>query len=380
MKENPKICVYAICKNEEKFVDRWVNAIKDEADYIVVLDTGSTDNTVKKLKKYESIIVKQYDYNANGIEFRFDEARNDSMKLIPYDTDICVIFDFDQIPVKGWSFILRNAFKRGAKEVTGYIIDHDDNGKEVYRWISRNVHAYSPFYIWTKPIHEGIEYYGPDKDEDYYSHIYFEKDFIINHYPDNKKDRSIYKKLLEEAVNKNPKDPYFRIYLGIELSRRYSKEEACDEFKDSLYTCDFSNNEDLKFQMALNWATLACDLNRFEDGEMACKIAESCKGIKSRRLYNILANIFEKEKEYSKAVLALNKALEIKSFSGDWTDDEYLYNGYIEDRISLFYYYQIKNPYKALEYCVRAIELDKNNERLKNNLGFYYKAIIEGEK
>ena len=48
-----KICVYAICKNEEKFVDRWYSAIKDEADEIIVLDTGSIDNTIKKLKEKE---------------------------------------------------------------------------------------------------------------------------------------------------------------------------------------------------------------------------------------------------------------------------------------------------------------------------------------
>ena len=48
-----KVCVYAICKNEEKFVDRWYESIK-EADKIVVLDTGSTDNTVQKLSKLPS--------------------------------------------------------------------------------------------------------------------------------------------------------------------------------------------------------------------------------------------------------------------------------------------------------------------------------------
>ena len=46
-----KIAVYAICKNEEQFVDRWYEAVKD-ADVIVVVDTGSTDNTVAQLKKY----------------------------------------------------------------------------------------------------------------------------------------------------------------------------------------------------------------------------------------------------------------------------------------------------------------------------------------
>ena len=41
-----KICVYAICKNEEKFIKRWYDSVK-RADGIYVLDTGSTDNTVK---------------------------------------------------------------------------------------------------------------------------------------------------------------------------------------------------------------------------------------------------------------------------------------------------------------------------------------------
>ena len=39
-----KICVYAISKNEEKFVSRWVDSMK-EADDIYVLDTGSTGPT-----------------------------------------------------------------------------------------------------------------------------------------------------------------------------------------------------------------------------------------------------------------------------------------------------------------------------------------------
>ena len=45
-----KICVYAISKNESKFGDRWVES-KSEADDIYVLDTGSIDDTVEKLKK-----------------------------------------------------------------------------------------------------------------------------------------------------------------------------------------------------------------------------------------------------------------------------------------------------------------------------------------
>ena len=54
-----KICVYAICKNELKFVDQWLDNMS-EADYIVVLDTGSTDGTYEKLKQDSRVtLVKQ---------------------------------------------------------------------------------------------------------------------------------------------------------------------------------------------------------------------------------------------------------------------------------------------------------------------------------
>ena len=53
-----KVAVYAICKNEEKFVDRWYESMK-EADMIYVLDTGSTDNTVFELRKRGVVVYEE---------------------------------------------------------------------------------------------------------------------------------------------------------------------------------------------------------------------------------------------------------------------------------------------------------------------------------
>lgn len=44
-----KVVVYAICKNEAQFTERWVRSMS-EADEIVVLDTGSEDDTVQRLE------------------------------------------------------------------------------------------------------------------------------------------------------------------------------------------------------------------------------------------------------------------------------------------------------------------------------------------
>ena len=101
-----KICVYAICKNELKFIDTWLNSMS-EADYIVVLDTGSTDGTYEALAADPRVtLVKQEIINP----WRFDVARNRSMELIPDDADILVCTDFDEQFEPGWAAFLRDSW------------------------------------------------------------------------------------------------------------------------------------------------------------------------------------------------------------------------------------------------------------------------------
>ena len=61
------------------------------ADHIIVLDTGSTDDTVEKLQKL-GVEVHQKIYE----HFRFDTARNDSLDLIPNEYNIRVCTDLDE--------------------------------------------------------------------------------------------------------------------------------------------------------------------------------------------------------------------------------------------------------------------------------------------
>lgn len=42
-----KIVVYAICKNEAGYAERWMASMA-EADGVYVLDTGSTDGTAER--------------------------------------------------------------------------------------------------------------------------------------------------------------------------------------------------------------------------------------------------------------------------------------------------------------------------------------------
>ena len=71
-----KIAVYTICKNEESNVDAWIKSMS-EADYICVLDTGSTDKTYEKLLEWQKSMPSKIILNqAIIIPWRFDIARN----------------------------------------------------------------------------------------------------------------------------------------------------------------------------------------------------------------------------------------------------------------------------------------------------------------
>ncbi|MFQ9858561.1 MAG: hypothetical protein ACLRWL_01125 [Evtepia gabavorous] len=79
-----KIVVYAICKNERPFADRWM-ASMSEADEVCVLDTGSTDGTPQRLEELGAKVSVQV-----ITPWRFDVARNQSLELVPEDaTSAC---------------------------------------------------------------------------------------------------------------------------------------------------------------------------------------------------------------------------------------------------------------------------------------------------
>ena len=90
-----KTCIYTICKNEKHFIKRFLRKHKD-SDYICLLDTGSTDGTyeflLKESLKNDRLIVNQIIFK----DFRFDLARNECLKFIPQDVDICIKIDIDE--------------------------------------------------------------------------------------------------------------------------------------------------------------------------------------------------------------------------------------------------------------------------------------------
>ena len=151
-----KVCVYAICKNEAKFVRRWMDSMR-EADWVVVLDTGSDDGTPQMLRELGAQVTEEI-----ITPWRFDVARNRSLELVPEEADICVCTDLDEILRPGWRVALEAAWTKNTKRARyRYTWNFNPDGSEGVVFWTDKIHARHGF-RWVHPVHEVLEYEQPD--------------------------------------------------------------------------------------------------------------------------------------------------------------------------------------------------------------------------
>lgn len=229
MKHKYKITVYTICKNEKKFINRWLDSIVD-ADYICVLDTGSTDGTYEEFQRIAAtdprftggkLIVKQKIYGPG--EWRFDVARNDNMAFIPEDSDIDFSIDLDEVASQGW----RRTIEKNWTPETDigwymYAWSHIDNSpdKPAARefWYNKMTKHKGNHWSWQFPVHENLCYDRATTELKDIPHVSttISTEALVHHYPDQSKSRSSYLSLLELRFKEDPKDLLTMIYLSHE--------------------------------------------------------------------------------------------------------------------------------------------------------------------
>lgn len=348
-----KVCVYAIAKNEEKFVERWVNSMK-EADAIYVLDTGSNDQTVTKLKN-NGVHVK-----VKTIEpWRFDVARNISLEMVPEDCDICICTDLDEVLEPGWRKVLEKIWNKDVKRIRyNYNWSFDLYGKPAVNFYIEKIHSRKN-YKWTHPVHEVLTYMGSDEET-----FITTEEITLNHYPDATKSRSSYLPLLELSVKEDPEDDRNTHYLG----REYMYYGKWNECIDTLIKHLSLKKAIWKDERAASMRFIARsyqELNRFEEAKMWLdKAIEEAPYLRDpyveRALLEYKLENWEAVKEYCE------KALLIKSHAKSYINETFSWDHTVYDLLSISYFYQGKIE-EALHYSNEALKMSPKDERLLNN-------------
>lgn len=244
MKPNLTIVVYAICRDEAKFAERWMASMK-EADAVVVLDTGSRDGTAEKLRSLGAMVeTKRYagwnsihEYRRIASEgketpWRFDCARNDSIDLalrIAPDADILVCTDLDEVLLPGWRAKLEEAWTAyadahgGVQPTTAqyeYVWNFNADGSDGTKFLYEKVHAAKCGARWTHPVHEILDYGDAEK------RMVRVPGMRLEHRADPTKSRGQYLNLLELSVAEDPADDRNMHYLGREYMFRRRWDDA----------------------------------------------------------------------------------------------------------------------------------------------------------
>lgn len=221
MEKQIRIGVYTICKNESKFVRKWLESMYCNgkgADRAYVLDTGSADNTVQLFKDSIKSLGIPEDWlkleTTTYEQFRFDTGRNDNLKMIPDsdELDALVEVDLDETMIEDfWPDVRAVIAEHPDFQRIHYLYawNHDNDGRPKRVFWYDKVHPAKNCH-WIHPVHEILVVDDPTRKGTYR----LNKDKIyLHHWADATKGRGYYLDLLELRSEESPDDIYGLFYL-----------------------------------------------------------------------------------------------------------------------------------------------------------------------
>jgi glycosyltransferase involved in cell wall biosynthesis len=193
------VAVYAIIKNEGAHLDRMLASTK-RADDVVIVDTGSTDDSVAIAQGHGATV-----HHATIVPWRYDTARNMALALVPASIDLCQRLDGDEVLSDNWRDVVDNLDPVHCRWQYRQI----NHSTSVWGHVMRDdLHRRHGFF-WRNPTHEWCE--GPPDGTTGDATAMW-----VDHYPDETKVRYNVEALRTEH-HRNPLDHRMAFYYAREL-------------------------------------------------------------------------------------------------------------------------------------------------------------------
>jgi glycosyltransferase involved in cell wall biosynthesis len=362
MHSKPKICIYAIAKNEEKFVERFMNFAR-EADIVIVADTGSSDDTVNKLRSSGAIV-----HSISVNPWRFDVARNMSLDFVPEDIDLCVCVDLDEVFSDGWREELEKVWNPKITQVKyKYIWNVLPNGDPGITFFYEKIHVRHGF-KWKYPVHEVLV-------SDIKPHIAI-ANITLTHYPDNTKSRSSYLELLKLSCEEDPENDRNSHYLGREFMFHRQYENAIIELKRHLSLKSSTWNAERSASMRF---ISRCYYNIGNIKESINWAESAIRQHFCRESWLELAKIYYATQDWKNLHCASIAALTITDRDLNYISDPECWGALFYEYVSISAYY-LGDIKTAVSYGGAALNLAPDDRRIKNNFDFLLSQNVKSSE
>lgn len=215
------ISICMIIKNEEVVLDRCLSSIQEIADEIIIVDTGSSDQSKAIASKYTN---KVYDFEWCD---DFSKARNYSFSKA--HCDYCMWIDADDILLEKDKNDLIHLKETLSKDVSivmmRYNTAFDKKGKPTFTYYRERLIRRSDHFEWQGFIHEAIT----PREKIEYSEI------AITHQKEKVNDPlrnvTIYEKKRAEGYPFTPRDTF---YYARELYYQHDYDRSIQQFQQFL--------------------------------------------------------------------------------------------------------------------------------------------------
>lgn len=366
-----KIGIYSICKNEESNFENWYNNVKD-ADRTFVLDTGSTDSTLKLLQAKMDLArtgeIKEFSFNYLGDRpFAFDTARNMALDALLWSSyeelDYVVWVDFDETFPEGWFADLKNALIACEQQGTAPNSMQFNNRFEGSEssWYQSRVHRPRQ-YRWKYCAHEVLMPCVELEQE-----VIGSCDITISH-PD-KELRNDYTALLLESHEQN-NDGRSAYYLGREYYYNLKLEQASKYLRECLFTHN-------GWQAERGEAAKMLSRIHDKDDVFALKYLHFYLAYCNlqREPYIELVRYYYERENWDAVLMYANMALAIEKPSNYLTLDDSCYTYAPHDFMSIAYD-RLGDKQKAAYHAAICLQMKPTETRFQENVQYFIEAGV----
>jgi tetratricopeptide (TPR) repeat protein len=227
----PRLSVCLITKNEERFLEQCLRSVADLAHQIIVVDTGSTDNTIEIAKKFNA------DVHSFTWTDDFSAARNESLKYATGDWVLVLDAD-EELPAEYRATLVS---EMQSADVIAYRLPIIDKGREEEgcSYVPR-LFRNAPGLFFVGRVHEQIFSSLEVRRAEWGLENKLGKTALLHHgYTDevvtsrNKIARNL--RLLELAVEEMPNEPNLLMSFGLELVRSGHLEAGLEQYWEAFH-------------------------------------------------------------------------------------------------------------------------------------------------
>lgn len=328
-----------IVKNEEEVIERCLESVNDIVDEIVIVDTGSTEQTKEIVKKFTDQI-----YDFEWID-DFSAARNYSFSkatmeyILWLDADD-IILEEDRIKLKE----LKNSIDPSVSSVMmKYNYAFDEFGNVTLCFSRERLVKRSKNPKWIDPIHEYIKIDGNK----------INSDISITHkrvHNDSDRNLRIFEKMIAEGKKFSARNLF---YFAKELYYHDKIADAIVYFNKFIDLGDGWVEDIINacYHMALCYSRIG---NKKERVKILLKSFEY--GLPRAEISCQLGNYYFEEKDYNKAIFWYELATNLKKPENSLGFIRESYWGYIPNIQLCVCYYRLGNIDMAIKYNEKASE------------------------